>query len=249
MRVGKLVKAVGGLAGHHLLLLARGEHHPVFLTLELRARQRALKSDLHIAVHIPIRLQSELSGNDDTSDLELYVMQFRTRKTVLHSLQFLRRDDDAHLFELLKFQVGGVEADLFELIRSNLVLAECFETLGVLGIVDEPYERLGQLAGLVGSNFQKTERLGVLLRHEAFDEGCGDAAVAQVVEGRLVGRERLRRGDFVLVVLLLEFGNGLYGTVLLVVEQKCLLVLGIGLFWSLNRLLILIFFGHKAKCF
>ena len=129
------------------------------------------------------------------------------------------------------------------------MLAKSFETFGVSGIVDEPYERLGQLAGLVGGDFQETERLGVFLRHEAFDEGCGDAAVAKVVEGRLVGRQRLRRGDLVLVILLLELGNGLYGAILLVVKQQGFLVVGIGLLGGLVHNLILIFFGHKAKCF
>ena len=98
MRVGKFVQSVGGLPGQQLLLLTRGEHHPVLFALELRTRKGACQTDLHVAVHIPIRLQGELSDNGHIADLKIYVMQFRTRKTALHRIQLVGSNDDAHLF-------------------------------------------------------------------------------------------------------------------------------------------------------
>ena len=127
------------------------------------------------------------------------------------------------------------------------MIVEGFKALGVFGIVGKAQQRLCNFAGLVGGDFQKMKRLGILLRHEALDEGRDCGAVAKVVERRLVGRKRLRRSDLILVAALLEVGNGLYGTVLLVVEQERFLVLRIGLLGSLVRVLILIFFGHKAN--
>ena len=116
MRVGKLVQPVGSLPGQQLLLLARGEHHPVLFAFELRARKGARQTDLHIAVHIPIRLQGELTRDGHIADLEGHVMQFRARKAVLHRIQFFGSNDDAHLFQLLQLQIRSVEPDLFELV-------------------------------------------------------------------------------------------------------------------------------------
>ena len=119
----------------------------------------------------------------------------------------------------------------------------------ILGKNGKAQQRLCDFAGLVGGDFQKMKRLGVLLRHEALDEGRDCGAVAKFVERRFVGRERLRRRNLVLVTALFEVGDGLHGAVLLVVEQERFLVLRIGLFGGLNRFLILIFFGHNTKCF
>ena len=176
-------------------------------------------------------------------------MQFRTRKAVFHRLQLLRRDDDAHLLQLLKFKIRRIELDLFELIRGNRMLVQRLEPLRVFRVVDEVDEFLSKIAGLVGSDLEEPERLIALHGLETLDESRGSTVIAQVVKGRLVGRERLCRSDLITAVLFVEFGNRLYGTVLLVVEKKCFLVVGIGLFGCRNRSLILIFFGHKAKCF
>ena len=247
MRVGKFVQPVGGLPGQQLLLLTRGEHHSVLFALELRTRKGACQTDLHVAVHIPIRLQGELSDNGHIADLEGHVMQFRTREAVLHGIQLFGSDDDAHLFQLLQLQIRSVEFDFFELVGGNTMIVEGFKALGVFGIVGKAQQRLCNFAGLVGGDFQKMKRLGVFLRHETLDEGRDCGAVAKFVERRLVGRKRLCRRNLVLVAALLEVGNGLYGAVLLVVEQERFLVLRIGLLGSLVRVLILIFFGHKAN--
>lgn len=79
------------------------------------------------------------------------------------------------------------------------------ESLRVFGIVDEPYERLSQLAGLVGSNLKEPERLIAVNGLETFDKRQGNVVFApQVEKGRLVGRQRLCRGDLVLATFLLE---------------------------------------------
>ena len=247
--LGSSYSPVGSFSGHHLLSFARGEHHPVLLALELRARKGARQADLHVAVLILIGMQGELSDNGHIADLEVHVMQFRTRKAVFHRFQLLRRDDDAQLLQLLKFEVRRIELDLFELVRGNRMLVQCLESLRIFRVVDEVDELLSEIAGLVGSDLEKTERLIAFNGLETLDESRGSTVIAQVVKGRLVGRERLRRSDLVTVVLFVEFGNRLYGAVLLVVEKKCFLVVGIGLFGCRNRLLILIFFGHKVKCF
>ena len=174
-------------------------------------------------------------------------MQFRTREAVLHGIQLFGSDDDAHLFQLLQLQIRSVEFDFFELVGGNTMIVEGFKALGVFGIVGKAQQRLCNFAGLVGGDFQKMKRLGVFLRHETLDEGRDCGAVAKFVERRLVGRKRLCRRNLVLVAALLEVGNGLYGAVLLVVEQERFLVLRIGLLGSLVRVLILIFFGHKAN--
>ena len=176
-------------------------------------------------------------------------MQVRRRKAVLHRLQFFGSNDDTHLFQLLQLQIRSVELDLFELVRGDAMIVKGFEALRVFGIVGKAQQRLCDFAGLVGGDFQKMKRLGVLLRHEALDEGRDCGAVAKFVERRFVGRERLRRRNLVLVTALFEVGDGLHGAVLLVVEQERFLVLRIGLFGGLNRFLILIFFGHNTKCF
>ena len=174
-------------------------------------------------------------------------MQVRRRKAVLHRLQFFGSNDDTHLFQLLQLQIRSVELDLFELVRGDAMIVKGFEALRVFGIVGKAQQRLCDFAGLVGGDFQKMKRLGVLLRHEALDEGRDCGAVAKFVERRFVGRERLRRRNLVLVTALFEVGDGLHGAVLLVVEQERFLVLRIGLLGSLVRVLILIFFGHKAN--
>ena len=170
MRVGKFIKAVGSLTGQQLFLLARGEHHPVLLALELRARKGTHQADLHVAVLILIGMQGELSDNGHIADLEVHVMQFRTRKAVFHRLQLLRRDDDAHLLQLLKFEVRRIELDLFELIRGNRMLVQRLESLRVFRVVDEVDEFLSKIAGLVGSDPEKTERLIALHGLETLDE-------------------------------------------------------------------------------
>ena len=129
------------------------------------------------------------------------------------------------------------------------MLVQCLESLRIFRVVDEVDELLSEIAGLVGSDLEKPERLIAFNGLETLDESRGSTVIAQVVKGRLVGRERLRCSDLVTVVLFVEFGNRLYGAVLLVVEQKRFLVVGIGLLGGLVHNLILIFFGHKANVF
>ena len=51
------------------------------------------------------------------------------------------------------------------------MVIEGFEALGVFGVVGKAQQRLCDFAGLVGGDFQKMKRLGVLLRHKTLDEG------------------------------------------------------------------------------
>ena len=115
MRVGHLVEAVRGLPRQHLLLVAGREHHSELLAFKLRAGQGAFEPDLHVTVLVTEGTQGELSGNGQVADLQTDVVEFRRGKAQLHRLQFLRRNDDAHLLQLLQVQVLRVELDPFKL--------------------------------------------------------------------------------------------------------------------------------------
>lgn len=94
------------------------------------------------------------------------------RQPELHRLQLLRRDDDAHLLQLLEVQVGRVELYLVELIRGDGMVSEGFQAGFVFRVVREVVQRLHDRADLIGRDPQEAEILLVLLRFEAGDEGC-----------------------------------------------------------------------------
>ena len=173
-----------------------------------------------------------------------HVVQLRRRNTVLEGLQFLRRNDDAHLPEFLKPQVVQVEFDSFELVGTHGMVVPRLETFRVFRIVGKAHEFLGYIAGPVRTD---TDSCSPRIwnpwwkRLRRYRSSGGRTQV--------VARERLCRRDLVLVVLLPELGDGLHGTVLLVVEQQRLTVVRGRLLGGLIDRRILILFRHNTNVF
>ena len=117
-------------------------------------------------------------------------MELRCGKAQLHRLQLLRRNDDAHLLQLLQVQILRVELDPFELVRGDAVVVHGLQTLGVLRVVGQPAAATVLPRWPCPLRPSGNERPGILLREEALDESTHGRAVPQVEEGRFVGRER-----------------------------------------------------------
>ena len=235
-RVGiQLDETVEGSARGERLPVAGRESELVLLPFVFGTGQHALKPDLNLVVFVPVRAEGELPDDGHIAQFEVQVVDLFGRQPELHRLQLLRRDDDAHLLQLLEVQVGRVELYLVELVGRNGMLPQGFQTRFVLRVVRQVVQRLHDLADLIGRDPQEAEILLVLLRFEAGDEGCGGRAVLELEESRGVLRKGLRRDDPIIVARVLEVGDGLHGMVALVVEQQRLLVLGIGLFGRLSR--------------
>lgn len=66
------------------------------------------------------------------------------------------------------------------------MLVQCLESLRIFRVVDEVDELLSEIAGLVGSDLEKPERLIAFNGLETLDESRGSTVIAQVVKGRLV---------------------------------------------------------------
>jgi len=236
-RVGirQLDETVEGPPCGERLPVAGRESELVLLPFVFGAGQHALKPDLHLFVFVPVRAEGELPDDGHIAELEVQIVDLFGRQPELHRLQLLRRDDDAHLLQLLEVQVGRVELHLVELIRGDGMVPERFQAGFVFRVVREVVQRLHDFADLIGRDPQEAEILLVLLRFEAGDEGCGGRAVLELKESRGVLRKGLRRDDLIIVAGVSEVGDGLHGMVALIVEQQRLLVPGIGLFGGLSR--------------